>query len=85
MYDKDLQNFIVISADFLLEHNYFIFNQTYFFQCRGEIGASGGGGVSHFLPSLANLYMGWWEEDFFSLALTPVQAPLNGMAGTLMT
>lgn len=39
------------SVSFLLQHNYFIFDQVYYLQCRGA-------------SMRANLYMGWWEELF---------------------
>lgn len=59
MHDKNLQAFIIMSVAFLLEHNYFMINQMYFLRCRGaSMGAM-------FSPSLANLYMGWWKENFF--------------------
>lgn len=42
----------------LLQHNYFFFHDSFYVQCCG---ASMGAKVS---PSLANLYIGWWEECF---------------------
>lgn len=54
-----------MSDDFLLQHNYFIFDQIFYLQCRGaSMGAK-------FSPSLANLYMGWWEEEFLFSSSNP--------------
>lgn len=70
MYDKNVREFIVISVAFLLEHNYFMFNQTYL-QCRGaSMGAK-------FSPSLVNLYMGWWKEEFLFSCTNPYMGTIK--------
>ncbi|XP_075442477.1 solute carrier family 12 member 7 isoform X2 [Ascaphus truei] len=48
--------FILESILFLLTHNYFLFDTTYYLQTRGTaMGTS-------FAPSYANLFMGYWEH-----------------------
>ncbi|CAJ0929381.1 unnamed protein product, partial [Ranitomeya imitator] len=48
--------FVVELMEFVLTHNYFLFNGKYFHQLRGTaMGCS-------CAPSYANLLLGWWEE-----------------------
>lgn len=50
--------FLRDALDFCLSHNYFWFNNKFFSQKRGvAIGAK-------FAPSIANLFMGEWEDKF---------------------
>ncbi|XP_031751078.1 uncharacterized protein LOC116408410 [Xenopus tropicalis] len=56
-YDVATQNFILNAIDFLLTHNFFKFDGTFYLQkCGTSMGAK-------FAPTYANLYMGWWEES----------------------
>lgn len=53
---SNIQEFILSCVDFLLIHNYFRFDSVYYLQIEGApIGST-------FSPSLANLFMTWWEE-----------------------
>lgn len=55
-YTLELREYILEVTTFLLLHNFFAFNYQYYMQKHGcPMGAC-------FSPSLANLYMGWWEE-----------------------
>ena len=52
-----LQEFILLSLEYLLTHNFFMFDGGYYLQrCGASMGAK-------FSPSLANLFMGWWERS----------------------
>lgn len=52
-----LQEFILQSLDYLITHNFFMSDGGYYLQrCGASMGAT-------FSPSLANLYMGWWESS----------------------
>ena len=52
-----LQEFICQALEYLLKHNFFMFDGGYYLQkCGASMGAK-------FSPSLANLYMGWWERS----------------------
>lgn len=57
-FSNDLNHFLIMAIDFLLSHNYFRFDASFFIQ---QVGAPMG---SKFSPSLANLYMSYWEEKF---------------------
>lgn len=47
--------FILEVLEYLLMHNYLIFDGVFYLQqCGASTGAT-------FLPSLANQFMGWWE------------------------
>lgn len=49
--------FIVEVLEYLLSHNYFSFDGVFYLQkCGAATGAK-------FSPSLANLYMRWWERS----------------------
>lgn len=78
MYDKDLQDFIVMSVAFLLEHNYLTLTRLTFWN-----GGHPWGPNFHLLWQTCT--WGGGIKNLFSLAPTPVQASLNGMVGTLMT
>ena len=57
--------FIRNALDFCLNHNFFWFNGTYYSQCRGvAMGAK-------FAPSIANLFMGEWEDKTIYAKLRP--------------
>lgn len=52
-----LQDFILQALDYLLTHNFFMFDGGYYLQrCGASMGAK-------FSPSLANIFMGWWERS----------------------
>ncbi|XP_041424610.1 uncharacterized protein LOC121395346 isoform X1 [Xenopus laevis] len=56
IYDTDTQRFILLSIEYLLTHNYFMFDGVFYLQRRGTaMGAK-------FAPTYANLVMGWWER-----------------------
>lgn len=48
--------FVLELTEFILHHNYFVFNHKYYHQLRGT--AMG----SPCAPSYANLFLGWWED-----------------------
>lgn len=51
-----LQEFIIMCLEYLLNHNFSMFDGDYYLQkCRASMGAK-------FSLSLANLYMGWWDR-----------------------
>uniref|UniRef100_A0A803JHB8 Reverse transcriptase domain-containing protein n=1 Tax=Xenopus tropicalis TaxID=8364 RepID=A0A803JHB8_XENTR len=55
-YDTFTKDFILDSITYLLSHNFFKFDGTFYLQkCGTSMGAK-------FAPTYANLYMGWWEE-----------------------
>uniref|UniRef100_A0A8C5M0M6 Reverse transcriptase domain-containing protein n=1 Tax=Leptobrachium leishanense TaxID=445787 RepID=A0A8C5M0M6_9ANUR len=54
----DQKSFIIDSIKFILQHNYFKFEDDYYIQLRGT--AMG----TKFAPSYANLYMSGWENRF---------------------
>lgn len=50
--------FIMECLNFALQHNYFWFNGSFYLQTKGvAMGAK-------FAPSMANLFVGWWEVRF---------------------
>lgn len=51
-YSPELQSYLLICIEILLTHYFFFFLMVFIF-----MGAK-------CLPSLANLFMGWWEECF---------------------
>ncbi|OCT99555.1 hypothetical protein XELAEV_18005337mg [Xenopus laevis] len=55
-YSEQVKDFVLEAIWFLLNHNYFSFNGTFYLQKRGT--AMG----ARFAPTYANLYLGWWEE-----------------------
>uniref|UniRef100_A0A803K2L1 Reverse transcriptase domain-containing protein n=1 Tax=Xenopus tropicalis TaxID=8364 RepID=A0A803K2L1_XENTR len=56
-YDIVTKNFILDSINYLLTHNFFLFDGVFYLQkCGTSMGA-------RFAPTYANLYMGWWEES----------------------
>ena len=56
-YSLVLQEFIVLALKYLLTHKFFMFDGVFYLQrCGASMGAK-------FSPSLANLYMGWWEKS----------------------
>uniref|UniRef100_A0A8C5QRW3 Reverse transcriptase domain-containing protein n=1 Tax=Leptobrachium leishanense TaxID=445787 RepID=A0A8C5QRW3_9ANUR len=56
--DPDQTQFILDSVRFILNNNYFKFEDDYYMQCKGT--AMG----TKFAPSYANLYMAAWESRF---------------------
>lgn len=52
----DLQEFILKSIEFLLTHNYFSFDSSFYLQIEGALMGS------KFSPSLVNFFMAWWKE-----------------------
>ncbi|CAJ0965210.1 unnamed protein product, partial [Ranitomeya imitator] len=53
--DRMHDSLIVDLLDFILKHNYFVFDRTFFLQVSGvAMGA-------RCAPALANLFLGWWE------------------------
>lgn len=54
---KDCNHFILEEISYVLHHNYFLLNEKWYLQKQG---ASMG---ARFLPTYANVYMGWWEEQ----------------------
>ncbi|OCT77564.1 hypothetical protein XELAEV_18028656mg [Xenopus laevis] len=55
-YDDVTNNFILEALKYLLMHNFFKFDSTFYFQRCGTL--MGG----KFAPTYANLFTGWWEE-----------------------
>ncbi|CAJ0929934.1 unnamed protein product [Ranitomeya imitator] len=54
--DRLHDSFIVDLLDFILKHNFFLFDRTFFLQVSGvAMGA-------RCAPALANLFLGWWES-----------------------
>lgn len=49
-------SFVIALLDFILQHNYLIFNGVYYRP------VSGTAMVAHCTPSYANFFLGWWEE-----------------------
>lgn len=59
------KEYILECLEFLLTHNLFSFDGVFYLQrCRAAMGA-------WFSPSLAKLYMGWWERDCILGNLNP--------------
>uniref|UniRef100_A0A8C5LPP9 Reverse transcriptase domain-containing protein n=1 Tax=Leptobrachium leishanense TaxID=445787 RepID=A0A8C5LPP9_9ANUR len=55
-YSEQETEFVLILLEFVLNHNYFLFQNQFFLQIRGTtMGTS-------CAPSYANLYLAWWEE-----------------------
>lgn len=65
-YNVELREFIIMATEYLLSHNFFMFNNKYYFQ---ETGASMG---DKFSPSMANIYMGWWEHKYLFSDANPL-------------
>lgn len=57
-YSNELCHFLIMAIRYLLSHNFFSFDRNFFLQI---VGAPMG---SKFSPSLANLYMSFWEEHY---------------------
>lgn len=57
-YDNDTVHFLLLAIEYLLVNNYFTFNNIFYIQ---RTGASMG---AKFSPSLANLYVSWFEEVY---------------------
>ncbi|KAM9330952.1 uncharacterized protein KIAA0825 homolog [Gastrophryne carolinensis] len=51
------RQFILDAIYFVLEHNYFVFNKSYY---RQRMGVAMGAKCA---PSIANLFLGWWERE----------------------
>lgn len=65
-YGAELKEFIVLTVTFLLKHTFFTFDKVLYLQIRVvSMGAK-------FSPSLATLYVGWWEEKWMALSDTAV-------------
>lgn len=63
LYTKSLNffehnDFVTTILEFLLTHNYFIFDNTYYLQKKGT--AMG----TTCAPHYANLFLGWWEHEY---------------------
>lgn len=57
-YSPETKEFIILATEFLLRHNYFQFDGSFFLQrCGASMGA-------RFSQSLANIYMAAWEDVF---------------------
>uniref|UniRef100_A0A8C5R686 Reverse transcriptase domain-containing protein n=1 Tax=Leptobrachium leishanense TaxID=445787 RepID=A0A8C5R686_9ANUR len=56
--ESEQRSFIIDSVKFILDHNYFKFEEDYYIQLKGT--AMG----TKFAPSYANLYMAGWENRF---------------------
>lgn len=64
-YSKELKFFLLEATSYLLHHNFFTFDDKFFLQIRGApMGAK-------FSPSLSNIYMSIWEENFLFSAANP--------------
>lgn len=57
-YDIELKAYLLEVTEYLLTHNFFMFNEQHYLQ---TMGASMG---AKFSPSIANIYMAWWETCF---------------------
>lgn len=65
-YSVELRDFIILSVEYLLKHNFLIFDRQFYLQStRASMGAK-------FSPSLANIYMTWWEGKYCSLFQTHI-------------
>ncbi|KAM9296679.1 breast cancer type 1 susceptibility protein [Gastrophryne carolinensis] len=63
--EEDKIQFLCLILDYLLRHNYFLFEDKFYLQkCGASMGAP-------FSPSLANIYMGWWELEFIFTEKNP--------------
>lgn len=65
-YDIELQDMLCVTTEYLLSHNFFMFDSTLYLQ---KVGASMG---AKFSPSIANIYMGWWENKFLFSETNPL-------------
>lgn len=70
-YSDELRQFLIMSTEFLLSHNYFMFNNSYFLQLVGTPMGS------KFSPGLANLVMSMWEEQYIYNADNPYRTLWN--------
>ncbi|XP_077155826.1 uncharacterized protein LOC143818375 [Ranitomeya variabilis] len=56
--DRGHDSFLLDLLSFVLHHNYFLFDRTYYLQRSGvAMGAK-------CAPAYANIFLGWWEEKF---------------------
>lgn len=62
--------YITMVVHFLLKHNFFVFNGDYFLQITG---ASMG---AQFSPSIANIYVAWWEYKFLFSEQNPFMSTI---------
>ncbi|XP_044148864.1 protein YAE1 homolog isoform X1 [Bufo gargarizans] len=70
-FSATFQDFVCRVVLFLLKHNVFMFSQRYFLQLTGvSMGAK-------FSPSMANIYMAWWECHFLFSADNPWSGSLR--------
>lgn len=53
-YSPDLKWFVLGGIEFLLQHNYFLFDGRWYIQEQG----------ARFSPTYENVYLGWWEKQF---------------------
>ncbi|XP_056390398.1 uncharacterized protein LOC130284250 [Hyla sarda] len=70
-YSPGLKEFLVIATDFLLQHNFFMFDNEFFLQTRG---ASMGAKNS---PSFPNIYMFHWEQMYVFNADNPFKEDIK--------
>lgn len=56
LFPPEVQEFLMMSIRFLLEHIFLKFDTNFYDQMKGDPMGS------KFSPSLANLFMSWWEE-----------------------
>lgn len=57
-YSITLKDFLISTVMYLLKHNYFMFDNTFYLQISGaSMGAK-------FSPSFANIFMAWWEKQY---------------------
>lgn len=69
-YTVELREYILKVTPFLLSHNIFLVNNQFYLQiCRCPMGAC-------FSPSIANLYMAWWEESRLYAVGNPYREPI---------
>lgn len=64
-YTEDLIMYLSEVTNYLLTHNFFQFDQEFFLQ---KLGASMG---APFSPSIANIFMSWWEEVYVYSTINP--------------
>lgn len=56
-----LTNYILMVVEYLIQHNYFKFYNSFYLQ------KTGGSMAAKFLLAIANLYVAWFEEYFYFL------------------
>lgn len=70
-YSMNFIEYVLEVTQYLLTHNYFLFDDTFFLQIRGvSMGAK-------FSPSLANLVMAYWEERYIYTVDNPFGGSLE--------